>query len=138
MVGRASRWGNPFVIGRPAELRTASGKVILISEPTRDQVLYLYRVWLREQLKQQRDFLDSLYEATALGCYCPLDKKCHVDVLLEEMYRFDRGRCPHCRQYVTIMEGVTTVRDKGRLYHLLCKDQLVWMPLTDLCENTPF
>lgn len=64
-VGRPSKWGNPFVIGR---------------DGTRLEVVAQYRSWV---LKQPA-LLAALSElrGKVLGCWCaPL--ACHGDVLLE-------------------------------------------------------
>ena len=64
-IGRPSKWGNPFVIGKD-------------KDGTREEVIIKYRKWLLSNpvlLKQ----LPELCGKT-LGCYCkPLP--CHGDVL---------------------------------------------------------
>ncbi len=64
-IGRPSKWGNPFVIGKDGD---------------REQVIEKYREWI----KQQPELLESLPElkGKVLGCWCP-PKKCHGDVLVE-------------------------------------------------------
>jgi len=62
-IGRPSRWGNPFMIGRNG---------------TRRNVLDAYQVWLSER----PDLIAALGELRGriLGCYCkPLP--CHGDLL---------------------------------------------------------
>jgi hypothetical protein len=63
-IGRGSKWGNPFVIGR---------------DGTRNEVIELYRTWLMTS-----GLMNDVYELTDkdLVCYCT-PKKCHGDVLLE-------------------------------------------------------
>lgn len=64
-VGRPSKWGNPFRIGK---------------DGTREEVIAKYREWVQ----RQPALMDSLHELRGmrLGCYCfPLD--CHADVLAE-------------------------------------------------------
>jgi len=64
-IGRPSKWGNPFRIGR---------------DGTRAEVIRKYREWLL----QQPDLLAALPElkGKVLGCWCkPL--LCHGDVLVE-------------------------------------------------------
>lgn len=64
-IGRGSKWGNPFIIGR---------------DGTREEVIEKYRIYLMSN----KDLLNDLHElrGKALGCYCkPLP--CHGDVLLE-------------------------------------------------------
>ena len=63
-VGRPSKWGNPFKIGR---------------DGNRKEVIEKYRRWI-----EHVDFLEDISELTGkdLVCWCaPLP--CHADVLLE-------------------------------------------------------
>ena len=64
-VGRGSRWGNPY-----------SGK----------DAIKMYKEWLkrwkRENPKLWKEALGKL-RGKNLACWCPLDKPCHADVLLE-------------------------------------------------------
>ncbi len=62
-IGRPSKWGNPFKIGR---------------DGTREEVLQKYQVWLSGQW----DLLDSLDEirGKVLGCHCK-PRGCHGDIL---------------------------------------------------------
>ena len=64
-IGRPSKWGNPFIIGR---------------DGTREQVIEKYRKWILSQPK----LLASLSEIKdkTLGCWCS-PKPCHGDILLE-------------------------------------------------------
>ncbi len=69
-IGRPSRWGNQFVIGE---------------DGTREEVVLLYKVWLRQWLHDRPDHLEELkreLRGKILGCWCaPLP--CHGDVLAE-------------------------------------------------------
>jgi len=62
-IGRPSKWGNPFVIGR---------------DGTRDDVIARYEAWL---LKQP-ELIAALPELAGktLGCWCA-PQACHGDVL---------------------------------------------------------
>ena len=62
-IGRGSKWGNPFVIGR---------------DGNRKQVLQKYQVWIMKQ----EHLLSDLYELRGkiLGCWCK-PKDCHGDIL---------------------------------------------------------
>jgi hypothetical protein len=62
-IGRPSKWGNPFVIGR---------------DGTRDDVIARYEAWLLEQ----PELLAALPELAGktLGCWCA-PHACHGDVL---------------------------------------------------------
>ena len=64
-IGRGSKWGNQFVVGR---------------DGSREEVIAKYKEWI---LKND-ELLSSLGElkGKVLGCYCkPL--RCHGDVLVE-------------------------------------------------------
>ena len=64
-IGRPTKWGNPFVIGR---------------DGTREEVIAKYRAWIVEQ----PELMAALPELRrkVLACYCaPLP--CHGDVLVE-------------------------------------------------------
>jgi hypothetical protein len=63
-IGRPSKWGNPFVIGK---------------DGTRDEVIEKYEAWLRTQ----PDLLAALPElrGKVLGCWCA-PHACHGDVLV--------------------------------------------------------
>lgn len=64
-VGRPSKWGNPFVIGK---------------EGTREQVIEKYRQWLLGQ----PDLIAALPElkGKTLACWCA-PSACHANVLAE-------------------------------------------------------
>jgi hypothetical protein len=64
-IGRPSKWGNPYVIGR---------------DGTREQVIAKYRVWVLSR----PEFVAALPElrGKTLGCWCA-PQPCHGDVLAE-------------------------------------------------------
>lgn len=64
-IGRSSKWGNPFVVGK---------------DGTREQVIEKYRHWLMTQPA----LLAALPElkGKTLGCWCS-PQACHGDVLAE-------------------------------------------------------
>jgi hypothetical protein len=63
-IGRPSKWGNPFEIGK---------------DGTREEVIEKYELWLRDQ----PDLIRSIPELSGktLGCWCA-PKECHGDVLV--------------------------------------------------------
>lgn len=68
-IGRPSKWGNPFFIGK---------------DGTRGEVIAKYRLWLWQQILSGDITLNQLSELKdkRLGCYCaPLP--CHGDILTE-------------------------------------------------------
>lgn len=64
-VGRPTKWGNPFKVGR---------------DGTRRQVIALYRTYIFEH-PTLKDELPEL-KGKVLACWCA-PKACHADVLLE-------------------------------------------------------
>lgn len=62
-IGRPSKWGNPFVLGK---------------DGTRDVVIAKYEAWFKTQPR----LIASLHEleGKVLGCWCA-PKACHGDVL---------------------------------------------------------
>ena len=67
-VGRPSKWGNPYAIER--------------GQFTREQAIEAYENYIKRVLWIIHDFLDPL-KGKDLACWCPLDKKCHADILLK-------------------------------------------------------
>ena len=66
-VGRPSKWGNPVRATKPE---------------TRELAIKAYEIWLKAKLSGDSHFLDPL-KGKDLACWCPLDKPCHVDVILK-------------------------------------------------------
>lgn len=64
-VGRPTKWGNPYNISIYND---------------REKCIRLYGETMSQMLKQ-----DAVKELRGknLACFCPLDKPCHADVLLE-------------------------------------------------------
>ncbi len=65
-IGRPSKWGNPFVLGK---------------DGSRDVVLYKYKDWLETQpdiIKMAKEEL----RGKDLVCFCS-PKSCHGDILLQ-------------------------------------------------------
>lgn len=65
-IGRPSKWGNPFVIGK---------------DGTRNEVIEKYRSWLLSQPQLIKDAREQL-RGKVLGCWCS-PSACHGDVLSE-------------------------------------------------------
>lgn len=64
-IGRPSKWGNPFTIGK---------------DGTRDDVIIKYECWIRNN----PELLNCLHEldGKVLGCWCS-PKACHGDILIK-------------------------------------------------------
>jgi hypothetical protein len=65
-VGRPTKYGNPFKVER---------------EEQREAAIRMYEQHLKNELIKDPHFLDPL-KGKNLACFCPLNKSCHVDVLL--------------------------------------------------------
>lgn len=65
-IGRGSKWGNPFVIGK---------------DGTREEVIAKYKHWIN--FGDGGYLLDSLHElkGKTLGCFCK-PQACHGDILV--------------------------------------------------------
>lgn len=69
-VGRPTQWGNPFRVG----------------ELSRERCIELYRAEILGGgglVGFNRFWAESQLRGKDLACFCPLDKPCHADVLLE-------------------------------------------------------
>jgi len=64
-VGRPTKWGNPFVIGRDGNRR---------------EVIAKYKVYLESNMELQKSLPEL--KGKDLVCWCA-PKPCHADVLLE-------------------------------------------------------
>lgn len=66
-IGRGSKWGNPFVIGK---------------DGSRDVVIAKYEVWLQQRLIDGVITLEELSElyGKSLVCFCT-PQRCHGEVL---------------------------------------------------------
>lgn len=65
-VGRPTRWGNPFKV----------------SVYGLEESLRFFGKYLEARLRVEPDFLEPL-RGKDLACWCPLDRPCHADILLE-------------------------------------------------------
>lgn len=70
-IGRGSKWGNPYVIGKHG---------------TREEVIEKYKRDLEDSMKNPR-FVDQLLELEGreLVCFCK-PAPCHGDVLVDKVY----------------------------------------------------
>ncbi len=74
-VGRPSKFGNQYKIGD-----RGFGDLPVIK--TIKGVMRSYKAILKARLYFRPDFLKEL-KGKDLACWCPLDQKCHGDILLE-------------------------------------------------------
>ena len=64
-VGRPSKWGNPYVIGKDGD---------------RAHVIEMYRIWLKDARRELKARAEL--RGKDLICWCA-PKPCHADILLE-------------------------------------------------------
>lgn len=64
-IGRPSKWGNPFKIGK---------------DGTRSEVIKKYEQWIRTQPNLLKDLIEL--KGKTLGCYCK-PEACHGDILIK-------------------------------------------------------
>lgn len=67
-VGRPSKFGNPYPLSRYGL----------------EDALQKYKTWVKWKLEDNPHFLDELH-GKDLACWCPLDKPCHADILIEKL-----------------------------------------------------
>lgn len=78
-VGRPTRWGNPYKVG--TEMVDFDGNP---SPPmSAKDAVEGYKSIIDEVIKNRDDLDLNTLKGKNLACWCPLDKPCHVDVLLE-------------------------------------------------------
>ena len=90
-VGRPTKWGNPFRLAKDGVIMclTNYGKWIywsLSGEYDIGYIVWLYERWITGKLSKYRFLPDppDIEELRGfdLACWCPLEKPCHVDILI--------------------------------------------------------
>jgi hypothetical protein len=87
-VTRGTKFGNPFTFGEFMLSLTLVNKVrrIEVSELTDDAWLKWSLESFEEYINNKPDFIDLIKKELKgynLACFCPLNKPCHVDILLK-------------------------------------------------------
>ena len=72
-VGRPTMWGNPYRVGAMVTELDGRHRVTLADS------LRLYR----SCFDGQATFIRFRLRGKSLACWCPLDRECHADILLE-------------------------------------------------------
>lgn len=83
-VGRPTRWGNPFTGENAVERYREAVSIFPVSENTMN-------AWTESGgnkvmlilLAGRHDYVKNRLRGKNLACWCPLDKPCHADILLE-------------------------------------------------------
>lgn len=82
MVARPGKWGNPYRVG--ALVQVLYENVVLFRDYVHDAetavALYRQHLDLDPVLRAR---VECLLRGRDLACWCPLDRPCHADVLLE-------------------------------------------------------
>lgn len=81
MVSRPSKWGNPFKAGQVLVVADWHGADIGLIGIDIPAALALYRCHVVGTFGAE--MIQSELRGSDLACWCPLDKPCHADVLLE-------------------------------------------------------
>lgn len=85
-------FGNPFIIGNKKSRFKG-----LICVDTLDECLDLYDKYFDRSISENEVFKKEWerlieacekYDTVYLGCYCPLNKKCHTDIIKNKISRF--------------------------------------------------
>jgi hypothetical protein len=91
-VGRGSRWGNPYIVGVHGDAKEVVEKYRLLIEHIFDGLTGVNIPVMQYQLDYcvgagQAPILrtETIFSLRGynLSCWCPLDKPCHADVLLD-------------------------------------------------------
>lgn len=93
-VARPGKWGNPFRIGHPARVVTSTGVIVDLADaryvPVRDarDAVELFEDAILGRIRVIGFQVPSIAEVRALRgknlmCFCPPDRPCHADILLE-------------------------------------------------------
>ncbi len=75
-VARPTKYDNPYRVG------DVHRSIIMDFKLTLEYSLILFERWLTNKLKTDENFLVEL-SGKNLACFCPLDQKCHADILLD-------------------------------------------------------
>jgi hypothetical protein len=71
-VGRPSKWGNPFKIGKHG---------------TREEVVAKYETWLQNKLAEDYAFLSEL-KGHDIACWCKPEELCHADIIMKYVEKY--------------------------------------------------
>jgi len=90
-VGRPTRLGNPFIVGRRVDTEIGAFSAEFLNvDPAMivhdaSHAVALYRLWWEKNYPQGAEFAPSVMSARGknLACWCPEGQPCHADVLLE-------------------------------------------------------
>jgi hypothetical protein len=81
-VGRPTKWGNIFIFGQARKRDGETPESFTSAPMTAEECVAEFRKLVEFTLRQNPRFLEPL-RGKDLACWCPLDQRCHADVLLE-------------------------------------------------------
>lgn len=84
-VGRPTKWGNPFQVGKDGvRLVGSCGLTPVVPKTVQECVdLYLERFVILRRRVWADDLDPAQLRGKDLACWCALDQPCHADVLLD-------------------------------------------------------
>lgn len=84
---RPGQFSNPYAIGSYVQpvgpQKTARNDEILI---TRSNCLIFFEEWARQMLEHDPQWLEPLRKAEFLACWCAIESKCHVDIIIRLLH----------------------------------------------------
>lgn len=86
-VGRPSKYGNYCKTGSQLELADENHNPIILIINNLDESLYAFRRYWEISIAYSKEFKKEhplvALRGKNLACWCPLDKPCHADILIE-------------------------------------------------------
>ena len=78
-VGRPTKWGNPWTVTPPSKRSHAVSEKFYY-----DQAVEAFTFWIEdEEQAQLRAEIRQELKGKDLACWCPEDKPCHADLLIQ-------------------------------------------------------
>lgn len=81
--GRGTAWGNSYKKGDSYFFNDNGDGKYAFTLKTNEDAVDLFRIYARQRLKRDPEWLEPLRKAKYVSCFCKLGEACHVDVLLE-------------------------------------------------------
>lgn len=88
---RPYAFGNPFIVNKTSKFKG------LIKVSSLEECLELYDKYFDKSIVENPDFKKeweklieayNKFEIVYLGCYCPLNKRCHTDIIKDKLERY--------------------------------------------------
>lgn len=78
-VDRRNRWGNPYVVGEVAYVKSGNSDSLVPVQITIEDCLTLFR----DYAQQMAEVAQKELRGKNLVCWCKIDQPCHADIWLE-------------------------------------------------------